>query len=112
MQMDVATLADAHLLKPEAVKTVRRRALGRRWRHLAVERLEDVQPSILRDIQADIEAGLKVPPGLPQGRHRTEHLLPMEGPPGGTAIRRGIPRAARHGRDLRKLNSRSLDPFQ
>jgi uncharacterized protein (DUF2252 family) len=32
--------------EPDAVRTVRRRALGRRWRHLAVERLEDVQPAI------------------------------------------------------------------
>jgi len=32
--------------EPDAVRTVRRRALGRRWRHLARERLEDVEPSI------------------------------------------------------------------
>lgn len=32
--------------EPEAVATVRRRSLGRRWRHLAEERLEDVEPSI------------------------------------------------------------------
>jgi len=32
--------------EPDAVKTVRRRALGRRWRHLAKERLDDVEPSI------------------------------------------------------------------
>jgi uncharacterized protein (DUF2252 family) len=33
-------------LEPEVVKTVRRRAAGRRWRDLAKERLEDVEPSI------------------------------------------------------------------
>lgn len=32
--------------EPEAVRTVRRRALGRKWRHLAQERLEDVTPSL------------------------------------------------------------------
>lgn len=32
--------------EPDVVRTVRRRALGRRWRHLAKERLEDVEPSI------------------------------------------------------------------
>ncbi|MDF0489306.1 DUF2252 family protein [Sphingomonas sp. H39-1-10] len=32
--------------EPDAVRTVRRRALGRRWRHLAKERLDDVEPSI------------------------------------------------------------------
>jgi len=32
--------------EPDAVNTVRRRALGRRWRHLAKERLKDVEPSI------------------------------------------------------------------
>ncbi|UAK26473.1 DUF2252 family protein [Sphingomonas nostoxanthinifaciens] len=32
--------------EPDAVRTVKRRALGRRWRHLAKERLEDVDPSI------------------------------------------------------------------
>jgi uncharacterized protein (DUF2252 family) len=32
--------------EPDAVRTVRRRALGRRWKHLARERLKDVEPSI------------------------------------------------------------------
>lgn len=32
--------------EPEAVRAVRRRALGRRWRHLARERLDDVDPKI------------------------------------------------------------------
>jgi uncharacterized protein (DUF2252 family) len=32
--------------EPDAVRSVRRKALGRRWRHLAKERLEDVEPSI------------------------------------------------------------------
>jgi uncharacterized protein (DUF2252 family) len=32
--------------EPDLVRTVRRRALGRKWRHLARERLEDVKPSI------------------------------------------------------------------
>jgi uncharacterized protein (DUF2252 family) len=32
--------------EPDVVRIVRRRALGRRWRHLAKERLDDVEPSI------------------------------------------------------------------
>jgi uncharacterized protein (DUF2252 family) len=32
--------------EPAVVRTVRRRALGRKWRHLARERLEDIEPSI------------------------------------------------------------------
>ena len=32
--------------EPDAVRAVRRRALGRHWRHLARERLKDVKPSI------------------------------------------------------------------
>jgi uncharacterized protein (DUF2252 family) len=32
--------------EPDAVRMVRRRALGRRWKHLARERLTDVEPSI------------------------------------------------------------------
>jgi len=32
--------------EPEAVRTVRRRALGRKWKHLARERLDDVEPRI------------------------------------------------------------------
>ncbi len=32
--------------EPDVVSTVRRRALGRRWRHLARERLETVKPTI------------------------------------------------------------------
>lgn len=32
--------------EPDSVRTIRRRALGRRWRHLAEERLEDVEPVI------------------------------------------------------------------
>lgn len=31
---------------PDVVRSVRRRALGRRWKHLAEERLEDVKPTI------------------------------------------------------------------
>jgi uncharacterized protein (DUF2252 family) len=38
--------ADALAPEPEAVRSVRRRALGRRWKHLANERLEDVEPRI------------------------------------------------------------------
>ncbi|MCJ2048134.1 DUF2252 family protein [Methylobacterium sp. J-070] len=37
---------DAAPPEPDAVRTVRRRALGRRWKHLARERLKDVEPSI------------------------------------------------------------------
>ena len=32
--------------EPDAVRSVRRRALGREWKHLARERLEDVRPAI------------------------------------------------------------------
>ena len=32
--------------EPKDIKTVRRQALGRRWRHLAEERLDDVHPTI------------------------------------------------------------------
>ena len=32
--------------EPEAVRAVRRQAMGRRWRHLAEERLADIQPTI------------------------------------------------------------------
>ena len=32
--------------EPDTVRTVRRRALGRKWRHLANERLQDVEPDI------------------------------------------------------------------
>ena len=32
--------------EPNVVRTVRRRAAGRRWRHLAEERLEDVEPRL------------------------------------------------------------------
>ncbi|TCM20577.1 uncharacterized protein (DUF2252 family) [Novosphingobium sp. PhB165] len=37
---------DGNSAEPQAVRTVRRRALGRKWRHLARERLEDVEPAI------------------------------------------------------------------
>lgn len=38
--------ADEAQPEPNVVRTVRRRALGRKWRHLAKERLEDVEPEI------------------------------------------------------------------
>ncbi|AWN41549.1 DUF2252 family protein [Methylobacterium durans] len=38
--------ADEAPPEPDAVRTVRRRALGRQWKHLARERLKDVEPSI------------------------------------------------------------------
>lgn len=34
------------IAEPNIVRSVRRRALGRRWRHLAVERIDDVAPNI------------------------------------------------------------------
>ncbi|WP_232631011.1 DUF2252 family protein [Methylobacterium sp. Leaf118] len=37
---------DARPPEPDAVRTVRRRALGRHWKHLARERLKDVEPEI------------------------------------------------------------------
>ena len=44
----VAGLADGHdgVSEPAAVATVRRKALGRKWHHLARERLGDVKPTI------------------------------------------------------------------
>ncbi len=38
--------ADDAAPEPDAVRAVRREALGRRWRHLATERLDDVTPTI------------------------------------------------------------------
>ncbi|MBY0295086.1 MAG: DUF2252 domain-containing protein [Methylobacterium sp.] len=38
--------ADEAPPEPEAVRMVRRRALGRHWKHLARERLKDVEPAI------------------------------------------------------------------
>lgn len=38
--------ADGAPPEPDVVRTVRRRALGREWKHLARERLKDVEPSI------------------------------------------------------------------
>jgi uncharacterized protein (DUF2252 family) len=35
-----------HIARPEAVRVVMRRAMARTWKHLAEERLEDVQPTI------------------------------------------------------------------
>ncbi len=32
--------------EPDVVRLVKRRALGRRWRHLAKERIEDAEPTI------------------------------------------------------------------
>ncbi|KAB1073472.1 DUF2252 family protein [Methylobacterium planeticum] len=32
--------------EPDAVRTIRKRALGRQWKHLARERIKDVEPSI------------------------------------------------------------------
>lgn len=32
--------------EPDAVRSIRRKALGRRWRHLARERLDDIEPQI------------------------------------------------------------------
>jgi uncharacterized protein (DUF2252 family) len=40
-----ATPVSRHL-KPRFIKNLLRRSLGRRWRHLATERLEDVEPAI------------------------------------------------------------------
>ena len=37
---------DKAVPEPDVVRSVRRRALGRRWRHLATERLENVRPTI------------------------------------------------------------------
>ena len=47
-ELGLSALDDEKLASPEpaAVATVRRRAIGRRWRHLARERIGDVRPSI------------------------------------------------------------------
>jgi uncharacterized protein (DUF2252 family) len=37
---------DDDLPEPEVVRSVRRKAMGRRWRNLAKERIEDVEPTI------------------------------------------------------------------
>lgn len=41
-----ASAANEEPPEPDAVRTVRRRALGRHWKHLARERLKDVEPRI------------------------------------------------------------------
>jgi uncharacterized protein (DUF2252 family) len=43
---EAALSGDDDVIEPDAVRTVRRRALGRRWKHLARERLTDVEPRI------------------------------------------------------------------
>lgn len=57
-------------VEPDVVQSVKRRALGRRWRHLAKERLEAVEPQIplgkrfwpiARNERADLEAALHEP---------------------------------------------------
>lgn len=40
------TLAADTIGEPDIVRTVRKRALGRKWKHLARERIEDVEPTI------------------------------------------------------------------
>jgi uncharacterized protein (DUF2252 family) len=37
---------DADPMEPDAVRSVRHEAMGRRWHHLAKERLEDIEPQI------------------------------------------------------------------
>ena len=39
-------------------------------------------PSILRDFQADLDAGLNVNQACRKAGIATDHLLPLEGPPG------------------------------
>lgn len=43
---EAALSGDDEVIEPDAVRTVRRRALGRKWKHLARERLTDVEPRI------------------------------------------------------------------
>jgi len=43
---DAALSGEDEAREPDVVRTVRRRALGRRWKHLAKERLTDVEPHI------------------------------------------------------------------
>ncbi|WP_342249713.1 DUF2252 family protein [Sphingomonas sp. OTU376] len=42
----MAEQGEAETPEPNVVRAVRRRALGRRWRHLADERLDDVEPKL------------------------------------------------------------------
>ena len=42
--------------------------------------------SILREIQADLDAGLNVNQACRKAGYRADHLLPLEGPPGGPSI--------------------------
>lgn len=58
---------DVALPEPESVKAVKRRALGRRWRHLAKERLDDPRPTI--------PLGKRFWPLAPQERADLERLL-------------------------------------
>lgn len=43
---DAALSGEDEAPEPDVVRTVRRRALGRKWKHLAKERLTDVEPTI------------------------------------------------------------------
>jgi uncharacterized protein (DUF2252 family) len=43
---EAALTGDDDVIEPDAVRTVRRQALGRKWKHLARERLTDVEPRI------------------------------------------------------------------
>lgn len=59
--------ADQALPEPTAVKAVKRRAFGRGWRHLAVERLADARPTI--------PLGKRFWPLRPEERADLERLL-------------------------------------
>lgn len=59
--------ADTELPEPASVKAVKRRALGRRWRQLAKERLNDPTPSI--------PLGKRFWPLRPQEREELERLI-------------------------------------
>ena len=78
-------------VQPEVVRSVRRRALGRRWKHLAKERLDAVEPCIplgrkfwaleaqerdaLQAVFADPEVGRLILSLDQKDRHRKVHLV-------------------------------------
>lgn len=75
--------------EPEAVRSVRRKALGRRWRHLAKERLDAIEPTIplgrkFWALDPEERAGLKAVFDDPAIADR---ILAFEGKHGGRTIR-------------------------
>ncbi len=74
---------DDDLPEPDVVKSVRRKAMGRRWRNLAKDRIEDVEPTIPRGkrfwslTEAERE-GIVSLFGEPEVRRRTLELARLD----------------------------------